>query len=695
MKNVLFEIGTEELPAGFLKPVLEQLKNNFIKKAGDLEISHDKVKVLGTPRRLALIVNNLSEKQSDRKEEFLGPSKKAGFNEDGEPTKAALGFARSKGCDVSELKVVDTEKGEYLMIVRELEGRPTMELLPELFRSLILELSFPKSMRWGMNRHTFGRPIQWLLAIYDDKTVDFELDGIHSSNRTWGHRFMANSEISIQSAEEYVQSLEKAHVIVDPEARREKVLSEITTAVKQYIDDSNACVAIDEGLVETVTNLVESPYGVCGSFEDRFLDLPDDVLITSMREHQKYFPVVEGQGGLLPAFVAVNNTQVNDTAITRTGHERVLRARLEDALFFFRADRKTKLESRCEELSGIIFQAKLGSMLEKSRRVIKLTTLLAEKLSPELTQEAARAAELCKADLLSDMVVEFPSLQGVMGAAYALHDGESDIVASAIMEHYMPKRAGAELPQGDAGALVGMADRLDTIAGCFGIGQVPSGTADPFGLRRLSLAILHIIEDRGYTLSLKEIIHKALALYGDKVDGSLETVDNVLGFIKGRFINDKISKGGDQEAIDAVTSIFFDDVNDCIQRIEAFKTIRNEDAFALLTSSFKRIRNITKDNRTTEIEQTLFEEESERELNSVYEQVSLDMEKMLAVKEYHQALKSMIRLKGPVDRFFDDVMVMVDEDRVRQNRLNLLTAIGELILKIGDISRMRGADSTQ
>ncbi len=692
MENVLFEIGTEELPAGFLQPTLDQLHQKFIKKSADLELSHGEVRVLGTPRRLALLVTDLIDKQADRKQEFLGPSKQAGFDENGKPTKAALGFARSKGADVSELTVVDTDKGEYLMLVQELTGKTTLELLPDLFRSLILELSFAKSMRWGSNNHTFGRPIQWLLALYGDQIVNFDLEGVASSNTTRGHRFMAKNDIVIDSAASYENQLAEVFVTVDPVKRREKVLFEIKEAVTHYRKNAQEEVLVDEALVDTVTNLVESPYGVCGSFDERFLELPDDVLITSMREHQKYFPVVDNDGKLKSAFVAVNNTKVVDIAMTRTGHERVLRARLEDAFFFFQSDRKTKLIDRCNDLSGIIFQAKLGSMLEKSKRIEKLTAVLAEKLAPKRMNEALRAAELCKADLLSDMVGEFPSLQGAMGAAYALNDGESEQVALAIREHYMPKRAGADLPTGTIGALVGMADRLDTIAGCFGIGQVPTGTADPFGLRRLSLALLHIIEDKKYTLSLSEVVHKALALYGNKVDGSLETVENVMTFIRGRFINDKVAKGTNQETIDAVTSVFFDDVNECIQRIEAFKTIRNEESFSVLASSFKRIRNITKDNKTTHIDETLFEEKPERELKQVFDQVSTQMKQMLANKEYHQALQAMIQLKEPIDCFFDDVMVMIDDQRIRQNRLNLLTSIGELIMKVGDISRMQSGD---
>ncbi len=692
MKNLLFEIGTEELPAGFLQPALDQLSRNFKQKANELELTYGDVRVMGTPRRLALLVSDLIEKQQDRREELLGPSKQAGFDSDGNPTKAAMGFARSKGCEVSELQVVETEKGEYLMLEREVAGQSTEQLLPDLLYSLILECSFAKSMRWGSNKHAFGRPIQWLLALFGDQVVSVEHEGILSSGTSMGHRFMANSAIDIESLDTYEQRLLEAHVIVDPSKRREKVIEEINHAVSDYLDTEGAMVAVHEGLADTVTNLVEWPYGVCGSFEDKFLELPDEVLITSMREHQKYFPVTDGNSKLLPAFVAVNNTRVTSTDLTRTGHERVLRARLEDALFFFNSDRKNRLDDRYEDLSGIIFQNKLGTMLEKSDRIVKLTSLLAEKLAPQIQDEAARAAQLCKIDLLSDMVGEFPSLQGTMGAAYAANDGEPKAAALAVKEHYMPKRAGAELPSSIAGALVGLADRFDTIAGCFGIGEIPTGTADPFGLRRLSLACLHIIEEKGFTLSLSEVIHKALALYGEKVDGSSQTVSRIVTFIKGRFVNDKVANGSDPEAVDAVTSVVFDDVNDCVSRIKAFEEIKGEAAFPVLASSFKRIRNIIKDNRATAVDGQLFESSQEKELQAILEQVSSEMKPLLEKGEYFQALKSMMRLKEPVDHFFDHVMVMADDPQIRQNRLNLLTITGDLILKIGDISKMHSND---
>ncbi len=690
MRDLLFEIGMEEIPASFLQPALAYLQNSFSEKASELKIGFGSLTVMGTPRRLTLIVKDVAEEQEDIVEELLGPSKNAAFDASGKATKAAEGFAKSKGAEVGDLQVVSTPKGEYLMLIRQQKGVATSTLLPDLLHGLILGFSFPKSMRWGNNRHAFARPIQWLLAMLGSEVINFSHEGIEASNMSSGHRFLAKEPFLIESAESYERQLADHFVIVDPGKRREKVISEIQLAVAQSQELREGHVAIDEGLVDTVTNLVEMPYGICGVFDQKFLQLPAEVLITSMREHQKYFPVVNSSGQLLAGFVAVNNTKVNDPAITRKGHQRVLRARLEDALFFFKGDRENKLEEGTARLDGIIFQAKLGTMLEKKDRLVKLVKILADKIDSSLADEGCRAAFLCKADLLSSMVGEFPTLQGIMGASYALHDGETEGVAKAIMEHYMPKRAGAEIPTTDLGALLALADRFDTLAGCFGIGQIPSGTADPFGLRRISLAIIHIIIGKGYSLSLHEIVHKALALYGNKVDGSNATVAAVINFIKGRFANDcSSSRGMAAEAVDAAVSMQFDDVKDCLQRIQAIQEFYKEPAFKVLAASYKRVKNIIKDNAETAVDVSLFEQQSENDLYRLFLQVREEMDGCIADKEYSKALEVMLKMKEPVDAFFDGVMVMAENPAIRQNRLNLLTALGVLILKIGDISLLQ------
>ena len=688
MSDLLFEIGTEEIPAGFLNGAAVQLESLFVQKVEKLELSFEEIKTYCTPRRLALQVTELADRQKDRQEELLGPSKKAAFDAEGNPTKAAAGFARSKGVTVQDLQLVDTPRGKYLQLIRDREGKPTDSLLPTILQEIVLELSFPKSMRWGSNQTTFVRPIQWILALFGQNSIVFEHEGIVAGSTTRGHRFMAPEEIEVSTGSSYEKLLEKVSVIADYETRKQMVLGEINNAVARTDFDQEADVFIDEGLLATVTNLVEIPFGVCGRFDDKFLELPDEVLVTSMREHQKYFPVIDKNGMLLPGFVAVNNTQVTDPEVTREGHERVLRARLEDAYFFFESDKKIQLVDRIEQLSGIIFQAKLGSIKEKTERIVKLTRLLGEELESEATEDACRAALLCKADLISDMVGEFPSLQGVMGGAYAAYDHESEAVSVAIREHYMPLRSGSPLPSSPEGTLVGMADRIDTIAGCFGIGQQPTGTADPFGLRRLSLAVIHLIEKSGYVLSLRDIFQKALALYGERVNGSSDTVDMIMEFIKRRFINDCVRRGMDSRAVDAVTSVVFSDLNDCLERIEALSELRQDATFDVLAGSFKRIRNIIKDNRETTVDPTLFSEAAEQDLWSLFSELKGVVEDRLENNDYRGSLRSMLALKDPVDRFFDDVMVMTDDERVRDNRLNILTSIGNLILAVGDISKM-------
>jgi len=500
---------------------------------------------------------------------------------------------------------------------------------------------------------------------------------------------MAPDSFAVKNYDDYLTLLRHKHVLADCAERRAAVVAEINRAVTETCGPGVAEVLLDEELVDIVTNLVEFPHGVCGMFDDRFLALPDSVLITAMREHQKYFSVIDKNGSLLARFVAVNNTRISDERSAAAGHQRVLRARLEDALFFFNEDQNRSLADRVTDLTGLIFQNRLGTMYEKTQRLVILAVKLAQKLAPEHRAVTERAALLAKADLLTAMVGEFPSLQGIMGRDYAILDGEEKAVAAAIQEHYMPVRAGDQLPAEIPGALVGMADRLDTIAGCFGIGQLPSGTADPFGLRRSALGLLHLIEHRSYTLSLSSIVEEALRLYGDKISEDLAVAKSqVLEFIKGRFTNDMISRSIPREAVEAVTSVSFDDVVDCRARIEALLVIKEQPTFAILAAAFKRVMNIIKDNRGGVIAENLLQEPAEKKLYENFQTIRQEAEPFLAAKEYGKALSAMLRMKEPVDAFFDGVMVMVDDQTLRQNRLNLLGAVAQFFLQVGDFSKM-------
>ncbi|HCC54829.1 MAG TPA: glycine--tRNA ligase subunit beta [Desulfobulbaceae bacterium] len=683
--ELLFEIGTEEIPADYILPALTQLEKNLGDRLTNLALPYSSLRTAATPRRLTVSVSGLAERQPNREEEILGPPKKAAFDQNGQPTQAAIGFAKTRGVEVDALQIVATPKGEYLMVRVAQIGRQTEELLAHLLPEIITSLNFPKSMRWGSGRTSFARPIQWLLAVYAGKTVSFSLDTITSSNTTSGHRFMTRDLFPATCFSDYVDTLRTAQVLVETKERRAAVIAEISMAALQV----GGTILQDEQLVDTVCNLVEKPFALCGTFEERFLALPREVLITSMREHQKYFAVVDSTGKLMPYFIAVNNTGTKDARLAADGHQRVIRARLEDAFFFFKEDQRRSLEDRIEDLSGVIFQNKLGTMLDKTRRVTTLTGLLARKLAPEHLIHSERAAQLAKTDLLTDMVGEFPSLQGSIGKDYALLSGEAPEVATAIMEHYLPVRAGGQLPASIPGALIGMADRLDSICGCFGIGQIPNGTTDPFGLRRLSLGLLHIINTMGFSLSLAEFVNEALSLYGDKLTiPQTEASHNVLEFIRGRFINDLTSRGYAVETVEAVTSVSFDDPLDCLRRINALLAISSQEAFTILAGAFKRVINITKNNSAISVQAALLTETAEKKLQEAYLAVRLEATPLLEASDYEKALTVILKMKEPIDTFFEEVMVMVEDERVRANRLNLLTAIARLFLQIGDFSKM-------
>ncbi len=692
MSQLLFEIGTEEIPASYIRPALTFLEQAVQEKFHELGLSFGWVRSAGTPRRLTLAVDDVQDEQPTRLQEHIGPAKQAAFAADGQPTKAALGFARSKGVAVEDLQIISTAKGEYLMAVEEIKGKAAAELLPALLEELLRSIPFPKSMRWAETKLTFARPVQWLLALHGGKVIEMRVEHLQTGDTTFGHRFLSPEPVQVRSFEDYLAKLADKAVIADSEARRAIVIAEVQKAVQEQAGAA-AEPLLDEGLLDIVTNLVEKPHGVCGSFEEKFLALPAEVLITSMREHQKYFPVADASGKLLPYFVAVNNNAVADKALAVSGHQRVLRARLEDALFFFKEDTKKPLASRIDGLSGIIFQHQLGTMAAKRDRIIALTAWLADQLAPTQKADALRAAELAKADLLTAMVGEFPTLQGSIGRDYALLDGEKAEVAEAIREHYLPVRAGGELPQSLPGAIVGLADRIDTIIGCFAIGERPTGSKDAFGQRRLALGLINIIRSLNLRLSIVELAEKALAGYAGKIAAKEDTLAEAMTFIRLRFENDLIAAGKNQAAVEAASSVSFDDLNDCLSRIEALEAMRGSEEFAVLAGSFKRIANIIKENRETAVDESLLTEAAEKDLFAVGKAVQAQVEPLLTEGDYPAALRAMLTMKAPVDAFFDQVMVMDENPAIRANRLNLLTNLAALVRRVGDISKMHAEQS--
>ncbi|HXI09412.1 MAG TPA: glycine--tRNA ligase subunit beta, partial [Thermodesulfobacteriota bacterium] len=551
-KDLIFEIGTEEIPAGFIPKALGSLSGFLKKKLESARLSFDTVKTLGTPRRLTVIVEGLGDKQPDMSLEAKGPQLKAAYDAEGKPTGALLGFARSQGVEVSKLRTVKTDRGEYVSVVKKIKGLKTSEVLPEILSSALSGDFFPKSMRWGVYDVSFARPVHWILAVYGGKTVPFQWGHIKSSNATYGHRFLGAKgrssrpkPIKVGSVDSYLEGLRAARVIADPEERKRIIAGGLDKAAKE----AGGSVLPDEGLLDEVACLVEYPVVLRGSFSSEFLDIPRDVIINAMREHQRYFSVVDSKGALLPYFLTVANTQATDMDVVRKGNERVLRARLNDAKFYFEQDVKKKLVDRVDSLKGVVFQAKLGTSYEKVERFTALALYIGSAIGFSKPREAdespsdyttkyfnpanydpkvldpalyskfvvGRAAILAKADLTSGMVGEFPSLQGIMGSVYAKRSGEVPEVCAAIYEHYLPQVSGGALPASVPGAIVSIADKMDTIAGCFSVGLVPTGAADPYALRRQSLGIISIILDKGFRIQLDTLADAAIKLLEPKL----------------------------------------------------------------------------------------------------------------------------------------------------------------------------------
>jgi glycyl-tRNA synthetase beta chain len=685
MRNELFlEIGTEEIPAAFLPKAMADVENLLRKELENARLTHGEVRALATPRRLALLVRDLIEQQPDAEVTSLGPAKKVAFDAAGNPTKAAEGFAKGQGVDVRELTVALTEKGEYVAVTKRIVGRPTADILADILPRVIAAIPFRKSMRWGDLDVRFARPMHWIVALYDGVVVPFTFGSVKSGSDSRGHRFMANAAFPVCDFDHYLAECERHFVIPEPDRRKEIIRREVEQAAHAV----GGRVLPDEDLLEQVTYLVEYPSVVCGSFSREFLQVPKEVLITSMREHQRYFSLVDDHGQLLPNFITVNNTLAEDPAVVTRGNERVLRARLSDARFFFDEDKKIPLAERVEGLKAVVYQAKLGTSYEKMERFRTLAESLASKICPDLLAQTARAAYLCKADLVTGMVGEFPELQGVMGREYALLNGEEPAVAVALHEHYLPTQAGGVLPSSPIGAFVSIADKLDTICGCFGVGLIPTGTADPYALRRSAIGIIAIILDQGYDLSLAALVDESLALLRTKLNRDAVVVHgDVMEFFRGRYVNQMVGRYP-TDVVEAAVAVSFDNLNDTAARIAALAAFKARPDFEPLAVAFKRVCNIVKEGVDLPVNAALFQEEAERELATVAGSVAAVVADCIAARDYLAALAEIAGLRSAVDAFFDQVMVMAEDDRVRNNRLALLTSIAKMFSKIADFSRI-------
>lgn len=684
-QDLLLEIGIEEIPSSYMTPALKDLAAQACRLFEEYRIACTGVRAFGTPRRLTLHVERLDQNQGDLVREVVGPSKAAAFDPEGRPTRAALGFAGAQGIPVEHLRVKTLDRGEYVVAAIVERGARLEEILPVVLPRVVTSLSFPKSMRWGQGTFRFVRPIRWLVALYNGRVIPFEIDGITSGNKTYGHRFLSRGQIRVRNFQDYIEKLEERYVIVSQHRRRELVMKLAAEAAAAV----GGTPVIDDELVETVTGLVEYPTVVCGRFEREYLSLPRDVIMTPMRKHQRYFPVTDDAGKLLPYFVAISNMKAKDMDLIRAGNERVLRARLKDAAFFFREDRRVSLHERIPQLTGITFQEKLGTMLEKAERLTQLTAYLAEQVAPHLVHDVCRAAQLCKADLVTTMVKEFPSLQGVMGREYAQLSGEAAVVAQAIEEHYLPRFAGDRLPGSLLGSLVGVADRLDTICGCFGIGLIPSGSEDPYALRRHGQGIVQILLNAGIDLPLSLPIRKSLELFGDRLTMPRERVaQEVMGFLAARLQAILTERGVPGDLVEAALSVDAERVSDAGKRAEALAAFRREADFTELAVAFKRVIRILPKDFSKPVDPRRFASSAERALHGEATTLRTETEHLVKAGDYVRALQLIAAIRPIVDMFFEEVLVMAEDRDLQDNRLAILKEVADLFCGIANFSKI-------
>ncbi len=711
MEKLLFEIGTEEIPAKFMPGILKQLKELAAAKMQELRIPFEDITVYGTPRRMAFIAGGVAETQSDVVVEAKGPSVKIAYVS-GAPSKAAQGFARGQGVDVKDLVVRDN----YVYAVKHLAGQPVVELLPGLLMDILTSLSFPKTMRWADYEFRFVRPIRWMVALFGDQIIPVEICGVKSGKFSMGHRFMQQSlkaaaesqgllsaalskvgnkvysalagvkgAVEIPSAGDYKKVMYDNFVMVDQDERRALILQQIKDLAAQNGGEAE----INEDLLEEVNYLVEWPTALCGKFEEKFLSLPKECIITPMREHQRYFPVLDEDGNLLNKFITVRNGGSEHLDIVTHGNERVLRARLSDAEFFFNEDRATKLEDRLEKLKTVSFQEGLGNMYDKSERLVKMAEMLRFAINtPVDEEELRRCALLCKTDLVTGMVIEFTELQGVMGREYALLDGEKPEVATGIFEHYLPRFAGDALPATTIGRIVGIGDKLDNICATFSRGLAPTGSQDPYALRRQALGVINILLDANYHISLAKIIAGTLYLLDIKPEETGKLVPQIMEFFKQRLRNLLMDQGIRYDVIDAVfADKRNDDMVDLAVRCKALAAYVEAGNAEPLVQVSVRVSNLCKKiEKEVAISCALFKDESENKLHEVVAAVSKEIIPEIVLYDYAAVLKAGEKVIEPVNTFFDNVMVMDEDENVKNNRLAMLEEVRGIVNAVGDLS---------
>jgi glycyl-tRNA synthetase beta chain len=682
-ENLLVEIGTEELPPKALRKLAEAFAANLTAELESLELGHQGVSWYASPRRLGLQVKALDAKQQDKEVEKRGPATKAAFDAEGNPTKAAMGWARGCGIEVKDAQTLETDKGAWLLHIAKVAGQETKTLMTDAISKALAKLPIPKPMRWGANKTQFIRPVHTVTILFGSELVEGEILGKQVSNQLQGHRFHHPEKISIDHADDVFEVLKSAYVIADYEQRKAQIRAQIEDAAKAV----NAVVAMDEDLLEEVTSLVEWPVTLTATFEEAFLDVPAEALIYTMKDDQKYFPLLDQDGKLLNKFLFVSNIESKDPSVVISGNEKVVRPRLADAQFFFETDKKKTLESRLESLDSVLFQKQLGTLKDKSQRISELAGYIAEQLGAD-KELAARAGLLSKTDLMTEMVMEFTDVQGVMGMHYARHDGEAEEVAVAQNEQYMPRFAGDNLPTNVISCAVAIADKFDTLVGIFGIGQAPKGDKDPFALRRAAIGALRIMVEKQLPLDILDLVAKSQTLFGEKLT-NLNVSTDVFDFMLGRFRAWYQDEGIEVDVIQAVLARRPTKPVDFDRRVKAVSHFRTLDAAESLAAANKRVSNIlAKNNITTQgdVDQSLLSDEAEKVLASQVAKFATDLAPLYSDGNYQEALSQLAGIRDSVDNFFDNVMVMADDEAVKQNRLALLSQLSGLFLEIADIS---------
>ncbi len=689
--TILFELGTEELPARFIPNLLKQLESQTDRLLNEYRIEYENLKTMATPRRLTVMVYRAAETQTNSSVKKRGPSKDIAFDDDGKATKAAQGFAAGQGVNSDDLILEEVEGKKYVYAVRQIVGRPTSEVLPELFQSLMESLNLPVRMFWNDKQHKFLRPVRWLLCLYGSEVVNLSYAGVKSSNVSRGHRFLAAGDIEINKADDYIDVMRDSWVMVDHEEREQHIKKQ----VENLADYEGAVPEIPKDLLEEVNFLVEWPTALVGSYSEEFLDLPKEVLVRCMQEHQKFFGLVDKQNHeqLIPKFITVRNG--DDTALdqVKIGNERVLRARLADARFFFEEDTKDSLETKVDELESIVYKEKLGSVYKKVSRMEELSETLMDIL--ELTEPVysvtQRTIKLSKADLTTLMVDEFPALQGLMGEKYARMDGENEDVCKGISEHYLPKHAGDALPQTMVGTVASIVDKVDNIASSFAIGERPSGSQDPYALRRQSLGIVQIILETELNFSLEQVVYKALSLISEQAlnDEISNILDEIMEFFKLRVKTAFRDRGIPNDVVDSVLAVERGEIYRMYLRAEYLYEHRHSDEISSINTSYTRVKNLAGKATGDEVSPELLQEEAEKLLYNKYLNANDVIVDSLKKDEIEEAVTEMANFQEYIDQFFDNVMVMVDDRYLQNNRLNLIYGIKQMYNQFADFSLLQ------